>query len=324
MVIFRLPFTATVEVTPSRAALPPKKFTTLPRAPASWNLVFWSERTSALSACVSSSAQHAASTRAVRERNMTTSGRNSTPARVGARLARTRPIAKVSSRRAGAQVSVNVTNPTRSYAAPPIEGPTSSPSAQATLYSAVGDTERLDARRGGGVGHVRQRRVIIVATVTVKSALMTSALWKLSMRASTGSTHAMPTRPIEHEPAATRPVGDAAERRMQRSGHDRAGAKHQADARRTQADLLVEEQRQCRLEHRKRACAEHHRGDPDHDGANPKQVAQTHVLTDRHVRGRRHPQKANRTGRRQRRDEEIRHLRSARLVRSIHRVTDRS
>ena len=50
IVIFRLPLTATVEVTPSRAALPPKMLTTLPSAPASWNLVFWSDRTSALNA----------------------------------------------------------------------------------------------------------------------------------------------------------------------------------------------------------------------------------------------------------------------------------
>src|SRR5438093_192844 len=46
--LFRSPLTATTDVTPSRAALPPKMLMTLPRPPANWTSVFSSARTSAL------------------------------------------------------------------------------------------------------------------------------------------------------------------------------------------------------------------------------------------------------------------------------------
>ena len=49
IVALRSPFTATVDVTPSLAPLPPNKLTMRPSMPANSTCVFWSERTSALS-----------------------------------------------------------------------------------------------------------------------------------------------------------------------------------------------------------------------------------------------------------------------------------
>src|ERR671914_725497 len=46
-VALRLPLTATVDVTPSRAPLPPNILINFPTAPPSWNLTRWSERMSA-------------------------------------------------------------------------------------------------------------------------------------------------------------------------------------------------------------------------------------------------------------------------------------
>src|SRR5713226_9526147 len=69
-VILRLPFTAWVEVTPSRAPLPPNRFTILPRAPASWNFVFSSARTSARIEWTDASSRQTVSAAAVRVRVM--------------------------------------------------------------------------------------------------------------------------------------------------------------------------------------------------------------------------------------------------------------